>query len=145
MGSLVCAVQDVLGAINAGPEILWNAVSQPSLKRHLAVGIAMSPFVVAEGPEGALFQGGKAALRAAIRTGTVDGISGSQGLALLWRLKKGPVDEVVISAGEHGSIRAAFSRTIDDLTEVVTRVYNRTGKQTGVWIERFNSAGEKVY
>ena len=55
------------------------------------------------------------------------------------------MNDIMISAGENGSIRAAFSRTIDDVTIVTTRAYNKAGEQVAVWIERFNKAGERIY
>lgn len=121
-----------------------DAITQ-SPHKEFVVGLALVPFTVAEGGGAALFQGGKAALRHVLKTSRIEGVSGAQGLSLLRRLKKGPVDDVVITAGEEGTIRATFSRTIDDITEVTTRTYDRGGEQIGVKIRRYNKDGKEVY
>jgi RHS repeat-associated protein len=148
LGSLQCAIEDIIGAIQSGPGMITRAVTAPSDKRTLVVGLATVPFPLMGSGGKALFQGGKAALREAIRTGTIvggEGVSGAQGLALLARLRKGAVDDIAITAAENGSIRAVFARPVDNFIEVTTRVYNRAGREVDVWIRRFNSAGKEVY
>lgn len=49
LGSLQCAMQDILGAIKAGPGMLARAITTPSDKRDFVVGLAMVPFTVAGG------------------------------------------------------------------------------------------------
>ena len=84
-------------------------------------------------------------LRQVLRTSSIEGVSGARGLSLLARLKKAPVDDIMIAAGENGGIRATFSRVIDEITERTTRFCDRAGQEIGFWIRRFNKAGEEVY
>src|SRR5688500_13097814 len=91
LGSLQCALHDIIAAIKAGPRLLAQGILQ-SDHTGFVLGLATLPGAVGGGTESVLFQGGKAALRQVLRTGSVEGVSGAQGLSLLARLKKGPVD-----------------------------------------------------
>jgi RHS repeat-associated protein len=51
LGSLQCAIEDIVGAIKAGPSLAWNAVTTPSWQRDLAVGLAKVPFTLMGGLE----------------------------------------------------------------------------------------------
>jgi RHS repeat-associated protein len=46
LGSLQCALEDVIGAVKAGPGLFWDAITKPSVKRDLVVGLASVPFTV---------------------------------------------------------------------------------------------------
>jgi RHS repeat-associated protein len=144
LGGLQCAIEDLIGGIVHGPGILWSQIKS-SPHKGFVVNLALVPATVAEGPEKLLFQGSRTLLREAIREGSLAELSGSQGLKLLKRLGEHAVDEVEVALRGNGEIRAAFSRQIDNITEVTHRVFNRAGEQTGMWIERFNQAGERVY
>jgi RHS repeat-associated protein len=144
LGSLQCAIEQVIGAIRAAPGMFARAMTEESDNIGFAVSLATIPFTVVGSEGKLLFHGSRAALREAMRTGAVE-LSGGQVLALGHRLGKGRVDDVAIAAGGNGTIRAIISRQVDKLTEVTTRVYDRAGKQIDVWIRRFNSAGDEVY
>jgi RHS repeat-associated protein len=67
-----------------------------------------------------LFSGSRAALRELLRTGWIEGMSGSQGLKILGRLSKGAVDDISITAGENKSVVASFIKLLDEGNEVVS-------------------------
>jgi len=78
-------MEDVIGAVKAGPGLLWNALTTKSPQRDLAVGLAMVPLTVADGvgladdavrASTTLLRSGKALQKGFMKHGADFGLSG---------------------------------------------------------------------
>lgn len=144
LGSLQCAIEDVIGAIKAGPGMLAEAILKPSDKRDLVVGLAMAPFGVAGVGEGggaaATVMGTKAVVRGGIAgLGLAEKVvSGVRGV-----LSSGRADQVMVQATSDGG--ATVLRWVKGNNAVSSAMYHyvidNTGKVVGAAKHAYDKAG----
>jgi hypothetical protein len=96
------------------------------------------------GESALIFQGGRAALREAL-SGGLSGLSAEQAGTIAAKLGKGAVDKITITAGEDGSVVAAFQRAGRNGYQVIERTLNAAGKETSVIQRAYDAAGKLVH
>jgi RHS repeat-associated protein len=114
-------------------------------QRNAQLPIMVGSMVSGGGEARAAWTGGRAALRAIIRTGEgwIEGMSGRQALTLSGKLGKGAVDEISIAMQEGGNMVATFTRNNANKTRtVLERVIARNGEETSVISRTYSQSGE---
>ncbi len=91
-----------------------------------------------------LFNGTRTALRSLLKTSTMEGVSGAQGLRVLDRLGKGAVDRVSIIGGSDGTVTLNMTRIYNRGSTVTRTIIDASGKELSVVRYSYDAAGDLV-
>ncbi len=139
---------------------MMNAISQIGFealpyeqKRAMVLGMAhrnaqlpilAGSFLTGGGEARLLYNGSRAALRGILRTSSVEGVSGMQGLKIMERIGERAMNNVSIVAGEGGSVTLNMTRVYEGGSTVTTSVMNRAGQELSLVRRSYNTAGDLI-
>jgi len=142
------------------PTVAFNVATQAAIeglpyeqKRALVLGmalrnaelpVAIGSFVTGGGEGKLLFQGSRAALRSILRTSSVEGVSGWQGLRIMERLGERAMNSVSISAGEEGTVALNMTKVYEGGSTVTTSTINRAGEEVSLVRRIYDGAGKLI-
>jgi RHS repeat-associated protein len=140
LANIGAAINRAIATVGSFGNSLASGLKTLSKEAAIQGGIAL----LTGGEGNLLFSGSRMALRTALKTSWIEGVSGSQGLQILERLGKGAVDDITISAGAGGNITATFTKMLQSGKEVTLRTYNRSGKEISTLRRMYDEAGKLV-